>query len=532
MYNDQGEAIWVEETEGQAYDLKAQEIEGKYYLTYWQGDDRVRGHGSGEWVVLDSSYEEQGRISALEGLSADLHELAITKDSTALITAYEIRWVELSDADKADGTPGQIYTWDCLFQEIDLANNTLMFEWRASDHYSIADSFHGMGHTGTADNPFDWFHINSVQKDKAGNYLVSARYTHSITYVDGRTGEIIWIFGGKRNYFEDLSDGLATDFAWQHDARLHDVAAFPRIMRQPTYEDGHGRQDREHQLLTLFDNAAEDFVHSREYSRGLLLELKYPIGRAGGLSSQERRIISPSQEYTARLIRSFVHPENISSSSQGSMQVLESPTLGEDPTILIGYGFNAVWTIFDANGSVLCDAHFAPESTWETGEVQSYRAHQGKWVGRPRGAPKTALPSNYSERAVFISWNGATEVRQWLLQSAMYSHKRHWLQTIWHNVTIANWSGFETRIDFSERRVFQWLRVAAIDKHGSIIGVSEPMDMGRERIKHLVRQSIIAAIHTQKLFLLTHVAAPLLALLIVFAYGMANLAQLHTLLSA
>ena len=33
-------------------------------------------------------------------------------------------------------------------------------------------------------------------KDSKGNYLLSARHVFTITYVDGRTGEVIWHLGG------------------------------------------------------------------------------------------------------------------------------------------------------------------------------------------------------------------------------------------------------------------------------------------------------------------------------------------------
>lgn len=47
-----GELIWAKSTEGQAYDFKVQEYRGEQYLTYWQGDDRVRGHGAGDFHMV------------------------------------------------------------------------------------------------------------------------------------------------------------------------------------------------------------------------------------------------------------------------------------------------------------------------------------------------------------------------------------------------------------------------------------------------------------------------------------------------
>ncbi|KAF2227585.1 ASST-domain-containing protein [Elsinoe ampelina] len=417
IYDDRSQLVWLKETDGQAYDLKVQEVEGRQYLTYWTGDDRVRGHGSGEWVVLDSSYEEQGRIGALNGLTADLHELVITPEGTALLTVYEARKVPSHAVEENERET--VHIWDCLFQEIDPVRNTLIFQWRASDHYSISDTFHDQLDTGTADDPFDWFHINSVQKDVLGNYLISARYTHSITYIEGKTGRVLWILGGKRNYFKDLSGG-----------------AFPQTMHELVEDQSMMLHKRQKQL--------------------------YPATRDSSLNTQERSGLSPDRDYTARLVRTYVHTENISSSSQGSMQLIESPTLGEDPTVLIGYGFNA------------------------TGDVQSYRTFQNRWIGRPNTDPTITLSANCSEDAIFVSWNGATEVRQWLLQTSMNPDGQHWLRRTWRDIISVERESFETRIDFDGRIA-----------------------------KHLPKQAAVTAIHTHKLFIFTNIVIPCLALLAV-----------------
>ncbi|KAG8628800.1 hypothetical protein KVT40_002665 [Elsinoe batatas] len=494
IYDDRRQLVWSKETDGQAYDLKVQEVGGRQYLTYWTGDDRVRGHGSGEWVVLNSSYEEQGRIGALNGLTADLHELVITPEGTALLTVYEAQEIPFYPVRQNES--GTVHIWDCLFQEIDPVRNRLVFQWRASDHYSISDTFHDRLDTGTADDPFDWFHINSVQKDVLGNYLISARYTHSITYIEGKTGRVLWILGGKRNCFKGLHG-----------------AAFPQTMRRLIEDRSMMLPSQQKQLLTLFDNGAEDFVHDREYSRGMLLELTYPMAFGPSLNTQERSGLSPDRDYTARLIRTYIHPENISSSSQGSMQLIESPTLGEDPTVLIGYGFNAAYTTFDANGTVLCDSRFAPEDTWETGDVQSYRTFQSRWIGRPNTDPTLVLSTNCSEDALFVSWNGATEVKQWLLQTSYNPEGKHWLRRTWRDIMSVEKDSFETRIDFDGRIVFQWLRIAALNRNGDVIGTSAALDIGHERAKHLLKQAAVTAIHTQKLFIFTNIVIPCFALL-------------------
>lgn len=47
-----GDLIWAKSTGGQAYDLTVQEYKGEKYLTYWVGDDRIRGHGAGDYYMV------------------------------------------------------------------------------------------------------------------------------------------------------------------------------------------------------------------------------------------------------------------------------------------------------------------------------------------------------------------------------------------------------------------------------------------------------------------------------------------------
>lgn len=53
-----GELVWAKHFDnkfgGQAYDFMVQEYQGQEYLTFWLGDDRVRGHGSGYYYMVRS----------------------------------------------------------------------------------------------------------------------------------------------------------------------------------------------------------------------------------------------------------------------------------------------------------------------------------------------------------------------------------------------------------------------------------------------------------------------------------------------
>ena len=52
ILNNHGDLVWANATGGQAYDLMVQDVLGKKYLSYWVGDDRIRGHGDGEYIMV------------------------------------------------------------------------------------------------------------------------------------------------------------------------------------------------------------------------------------------------------------------------------------------------------------------------------------------------------------------------------------------------------------------------------------------------------------------------------------------------
>ncbi|KAK3714349.1 hypothetical protein LTR37_007935 [Vermiconidia calcicola] len=498
-----GELVWAHHFEnkfgGQAYDFMVQEYKGEDYLTFWLGDDRVRGHGSGFYYLLNSSYDIVHKVGGANGMSADLHEFLILPEGTALMTIYEIIPGDVSafrefDPEKAEDRDPN-YVWDGAFQEIDIETGELVFEWRASEHYEISETYRPIYNGGTKVDPWDWFHINSMVKDELGNYLISARYTHSITYIDGKTKEIIWQLGGKRNMFLDQSGGNATNFAWQHDARFVDTDTFPNLYTPPDDRPGFTTK-----LVSLFDNAAEDqhYHFGLPLSRGLLLEVTYPtpgtekamagpvkggpqelpMKKEGELTPDDRKLAlinGSDPDYTVRLIKSYENPNWIRSSSQGSMQVLPQGP-GADPKVFVGYGLNAAWTEFDSNGTVLCDVHFAASTSFERGDVQSYRAYKFPWVGRPETKPSVEITDDDAE--VLVSWKGATEVADWVLQASdtKSDDDKEWadLQSVPKHL-------FETAIPVSANvGDSRYLRVIALSESGRRLdhGTSKIIDRG------------------------------------------------------
>lgn len=315
--------------------------------------------------------------------------------------------------------------------------------------------------------------MNSVQKDELGNFFVSARYTHTLTYIDGQSGDIIWILGGKRNMFNDLSDGAATDFASQHFARMHELTDMPVTMsREIKAHKTESKANKTEKLVSLFDNGADDRTRAREYSRGILVQINYPsdLNTSPQLSDEDML-----RAYTVRLVQRYDHPNSISANSQGSFQLIPSLRTGRDPTIGIGYGQKPVFTEYSASGQVLCDTHFAPQ--FDRASVQSYRVFKSTWIGRPSEPPKAVIDED--DYIVYVSWNGATEVKSWQLQ-----HTNHPKSNFkWQEVTTVAKHSFETELTF-DAGVKQYFRVVAIDCRGEVLGTSNVMDFGEYEVSH------------------------------------------------
>lgn len=433
-----GNLIWTfDEYMGEIYNLQVQEYKGQPYITYWAGDDTVGGHGAGKYHMLDQHYEEFKQIDAANGLDADLHDFRITSENTALITVYQIIEADLSSIN-ASLEKGEI--WDSIFQEIDLETGEALFEWRASEHIDWDEAYLDMNEQadGAKGRPWDFYHINTVDKDPAGNYLVSGRFTRSIIYINGTSGDIIWRLGGKRNDFKDLSDGAATNFAGQHDVHWTD----------------------DYKSITFFDNRADWFTAIDDKSAGAKLILNYS---------------SALSQPTAELVQTYIHPSKILSISQGSMQTLPSGNM------LVGYGFNGVVAEFSPSGKLLCDAFFEASTYLGSGDVQTYRAYKNHWIGLPNTPVDLAL----HDGVFYVSWLGATEVREWVLRSAFGDDDE------WTEIARFRKDGFETHYTLTaEQRIKRWARAYALGENGEELGSSESLDVAEQFTMYYVHGPI------------------------------------------
>ncbi|OMQ16580.1 hypothetical protein A7K94_0201440 [Modestobacter sp. VKM Ac-2676] len=329
IVDDAGEPVWIQPTDGRAYDVRVQELRGEPVLTWWRGESPVVGLGAGEFVLVDESYAEIGTVTTggdLDPGQADFHEGRLTADGTMLLTAYVKREHDLGPV----GGPEDGWVWDGVLQEVDVATGEVVFEWSALDHVPLEQTRSELPDDGgTEEEPFDWFHVNSVAEDADGSLLVSARNTWAVYDLDRATGAVEWTLGGEASDFD-----LGAEFAWQHDAE-----------RQA---DG---------TLTLFDNQSEPDIGPT--SRGLRLALD-------------------EQAMTATVVTEYLPPDpDRLAGSQGSFQQLP------DGTVFIGWGSRPFYSEFAADGTLLTDVAL--------GAGDNYRAERAPWTGAPSSPPDAVL---------------------------------------------------------------------------------------------------------------------------------------------
>jgi hypothetical protein len=333
-------------------DVRVQEYDGKPVLTWWQGNVIVHGFGLGEAVIADDTYTPIATIKSGNGHQIDLHELQLTPSGTALVTAYYPIHCDVSGA----GGPHDGGLVDTVMQEIDVRTGLVMYEWTALDHVPLTDSYVRSTYTSVPE-PWDFFHMNSINLDPDGTLLVSSRNTWSIYDVEQKTGRIQWTLGGKHSTIKGAA-GTAT--AWQHDAR---------VLPNGT--------------ISLFDNGSAPTVHKQ--SRGIILQLN-------------------PQAKTATLLTQFTHAPATISESMGNVQLLPNGNY------MVGWGQVAQLSEYSPTGSLLFDAHLPTLD-------RSYRDLRFPWSATPKQPPVFAFHGSKTSGTVYASWNGATNVAAWRVLS-------------------------------------------------------------------------------------------------------------------
>ncbi len=391
-----GDMIYAAEERGYGFcdewvagmtDFRRQDYKGRPYITYWNGCNTQGAHWGHRWgrvTFIDEEYNNftvnpDFSINTLDEANRgqiDMHDHQMTEDDTMVVTTYHNVQKDLSGHKGVNITANNTWIAESMFCEFDIESGEVLFKWSAMDHIPLKLSHWGLkGNRGTRHVPWDWFHINSVQK-VGKNYLVSARHHWAVYLVSGKDGHVIWNLNGIGHGSWGM---IPSRFRWQHHARAHNVTE-------------HGM------IVSLFNNHVAGIRNRKTQSQALAFYVPLPASRKKPI----------------KLLRRLqTHDDMAFSSTQGSYQLDLSNGHG-----FVGYGKVPLLREYGPaqdGRDLRWQARFGHDSA-----VMSYRAFKAEWRGTPKNWDPIAvfepLPTQHNKPAhVFVSWNGATDISDWAI---------------------------------------------------------------------------------------------------------------------
>ncbi|KAJ6540340.1 ASST-domain-containing protein [Mycena capillaripes] len=423
IYKSTGELVWSDPSLGACTDLNLQTFDGEQYLTVWVGNGTAEEGpqtGSGTALMLNSRYEVVRNVSVVNPGGTDLHEFRIQApaNKTALLTAFNPVQLDLTSV----GGLANGWYLNSIIQEVDISTGRVLFNWTSVDHIALSESFNNLTLTASGDsqaNPWDAVHINSIDKDSAGNYLISARHCKTIYKID-KNGTIIWRLGGKQSDFTAI--GNNTEFHWQH----------------------HARWRNDETQISLFDDGAAVILQT--------VVVNEPVASGKFLNVDQKAM-------TVSLAKRYLPSPN----TGPSLAAGSTEPFGD--TVSVGYGNNAWVTVHNASTeAILLSAVIGPNnaSLW-LGGIANYRVFQTSthlFTGHPTQPPSVAV----SGEDVFVSWNGATHVAAYTLLTGSAPER------VVSKVRNVPKTGFETQISSAGSGAY--ISIEALAANGSVLGRS------------------------------------------------------------
>jgi hypothetical protein len=361
--NPRGELRWYQPSKTahrgpSIFNTRVQRYKHHRVITYWQGLVVPPGVGRGQGHILNSSYKTIHTVRAGDGYKKqgiDLHEFTLGHEGSEA-TAFVQIWSPVHANLTSVGGPANGTVLDWIIQEIDVATNKVIWEWHALGHVPISASYQRY----VPGQPYDYFHLNSIQQLPDGRILISARHTWAVYSIEKKSGRIAWELGGKHSSF---NMGPGSDFQWQHDATLH----------------GHG-------ILTVFDD---------------------------GGAPQSRALEIHLGNHQATLVHAFTHKPPVLALSQGSTQLLRNRD------VFVGWGSRSYFSQYAPSGTQI----FSGSMRSPIQSYRAYRfVWVGKPLQAPAIAVRKSKAAGRDR--IYLSWNGATRVVKWRIEARATSAGR------------------------------------------------------------------------------------------------------------
>jgi hypothetical protein len=383
------------------------------FIVGWEYDDSKKGHGA----IVDNRYEVKNEVQAPENVhDFNMHEFNIMDGGkTALACTYRGKTINLADF----GRPTE-ESWVTVggFVEVDVETSEVLFEWDTFDKIALHESNMFRAGDHPAESPgWDYVHINAVDKNEAGDYLISLRFTDTIYLISGQDGNIMWRLGGLESNFEQ-------DFKF---SKQHDVK----------FVSSNGT----HHVISMLNNAADERGRDELVSSALIIELD-----------------TSAAPMTAKVIQRINRPDSGLTKLRGSARVLPNDN------VYIGWSEFGYSSEHASNGDLLMTARFSSD------RYSTYRSYKGEFTGRP-STPPDLVASVYGTREqdtttlIYVSWNGATDVVQWKFYAQAYEGGQSVL------IGTRNKTDFETM--FIADGYMDFVSAEAIDADGNVLHTSE-----------------------------------------------------------
>ncbi|KAJ5086214.1 hypothetical protein N7532_010985 [Penicillium argentinense] len=420
IYDQEGRLVWTGSPmfdNRNVFDFKAiNSIGNETYISLIQQytfDGSHKGYG----LVLDSSFQTVRKVPLREDLgSFDIHEFNVLDNGrTAVVTVYLTEDIDLTAFNRpTERTSLEIGG----FAELDLVTAEVLHEWKSYDQVPLAETVHYSKWSKVEGPPgWDYVHINSVDKNAAGDYLLSMRFTNTIYLVSGADGRILWRLGGQRNgdFDQDFS------FSKQHDAKF--------LSSEGT-----------HHVISLLNNASDEEFSEEDISSALIIEIE-----------------TGTTPMTARVLRRYNRPDGDLTRLRGNAQVLP------DKNMFVCWSQGGYISEFTEDGELVMSARFTSP------RFSNYRAYKFEFTGRPTIPPDMVAAVHATDdtnlvTTIWVSWNGATEVDVW----RFYARRSQFDEPVY--VGNATKHDFETI--FIARGYLDWITAEAVDREGNVLGSS------------------------------------------------------------
>jgi len=213
-----GKIKFYKKTNKIAFDFKKELTEsGNIKYMYLEAtDDNFEGLTSllpCDLVIMDENYKEVERINYLldDGTSIPLenHSYLYLGENHYVLTTYKA----VEKEENINSKIQKVYIMDSYIQEI--KDGKIIWEFNTTKYPEFYE--YSSSETLNYTKPYqDYVHINSMEIDKTdGNLICSYRNIDAVIKIDRKTGELIWILGGKGDQF-GLTD--KQKFSKQHSA--------------------------------------------------------------------------------------------------------------------------------------------------------------------------------------------------------------------------------------------------------------------------------------------------------------------------